>query len=536
MSSDFDVIIIGSGPAGVSAAFPLVEAGLRVLMVDGGERQASEAFSEPYLLKRQRDSEQTDWMLGAGLHSLRNMAASSPKLRIPAHAYVFKDFERLNKITSESIVSIGSIAQGGLSNVWGCGVACLSASQLAEFPFRCSEMTQSYAKIAERMGISGSINDDLSDYFGLDDWADEPIEIDSIQRIVLERYKKQRLKNVNWNFKLGRARVAALSKDRSGRKACNLSGNCLWGCSRHSLYSATQDLASLRRFPLFTYRAGCIVDELTQSGSLPGIKIASNNKKETIYASKVLVGAGTLATTRLAMRVLKISESLSVQSSPVAAFMLWIPSAMGKRPESAFALGQLAFTTNLLSQEVTPIPSVGSLFNCSSIPISEFTPYLPMNSRYGIDLLKILLRSCVVGNFYLPGRYTQIEAKLNSREELNLSGQFHEEVNNLMAKGKKQLCKAFRTLGAFMLPGSFNLAKPGADLHYGASLPMRLSPVLGETDANGSLFGMQNIHIIDGASLPSITEKPHTLTIMANADRIGQSIVQELQKSIHVEG
>ena len=68
MSSDFDVIIIGSGPAGVSAAFPLVEAGLRVLMVDGGERQASEAFSEPYLLKRQRDSEQTDWMLGAGLH------------------------------------------------------------------------------------------------------------------------------------------------------------------------------------------------------------------------------------------------------------------------------------------------------------------------------------------------------------------------------------------------------------------------------------------------------------------------------------
>ena len=33
----FDVIVVGSGPAGVSAAFPLVESGLRVLMVDGGE-------------------------------------------------------------------------------------------------------------------------------------------------------------------------------------------------------------------------------------------------------------------------------------------------------------------------------------------------------------------------------------------------------------------------------------------------------------------------------------------------------------------
>lgn len=31
---EFDVIIVGSGPAGTSAAYPLVKAGLKVLMVD----------------------------------------------------------------------------------------------------------------------------------------------------------------------------------------------------------------------------------------------------------------------------------------------------------------------------------------------------------------------------------------------------------------------------------------------------------------------------------------------------------------------
>ena len=36
MASGFDVIIVGSGPAGISAAIPLAESGLRVLMVDGG--------------------------------------------------------------------------------------------------------------------------------------------------------------------------------------------------------------------------------------------------------------------------------------------------------------------------------------------------------------------------------------------------------------------------------------------------------------------------------------------------------------------
>ncbi|MGA2128891.1 MAG: FAD-dependent oxidoreductase, partial [Xanthobacteraceae bacterium] len=38
---DADIVIIGSGPAGVSAAFPLVETGLRVLMIDGAGREAA---------------------------------------------------------------------------------------------------------------------------------------------------------------------------------------------------------------------------------------------------------------------------------------------------------------------------------------------------------------------------------------------------------------------------------------------------------------------------------------------------------------
>ena len=36
MSPKYDCIIIGGGPAAVHAAFPLVEAGLLVLMLDGG--------------------------------------------------------------------------------------------------------------------------------------------------------------------------------------------------------------------------------------------------------------------------------------------------------------------------------------------------------------------------------------------------------------------------------------------------------------------------------------------------------------------
>ena len=42
--SEPDVIIVGSGVAGVSCAFPLVEAGLKVLMIDKGYTNNDQSF------------------------------------------------------------------------------------------------------------------------------------------------------------------------------------------------------------------------------------------------------------------------------------------------------------------------------------------------------------------------------------------------------------------------------------------------------------------------------------------------------------
>jgi len=36
LNYQFDVVLVGSGPAGVHAAYPLIKAGLRVAIIDGG--------------------------------------------------------------------------------------------------------------------------------------------------------------------------------------------------------------------------------------------------------------------------------------------------------------------------------------------------------------------------------------------------------------------------------------------------------------------------------------------------------------------
>lgn len=528
VAPDFDVIIVGSGPAGVSAAFPLLEAGLKVFMVDGGRQAKTSPPTTPYLTSRLNDAAQTEWMLGRDFHALHFAAASSPKFRTPTHSHVFEHFEQSNRIVGEHFVATSSLARGGLSNAWGCGVAKLSASELKDFPFPADELEPSYARVTRRMGVSGAGPDDLAEYFGLDAYADAPIEMDSVQSSLLGQYQKKFTQLHRQGVKLGRSRVAALSTDRGDRKACNLSGNCLWGCHRKALYSAVDDLTTLQTFSNFHYRPGFIVAHVFLKDGRPSIQghglSGLGTDRATFTARKVVLAAGTLATSRLAMLALNIDRPLQMQATPVAAFMLWRPAALGTSRAASFGLGQLSFSVSLNNH----VSGFGSLFNTTGIPISEFAKYMPLCKPLGLRVLKSLLTSCVVGNVYLPGSYTQAALRLDAKQILHVSGVYKDDVTPLMQETKTRLRKSFMTLGAWMLPGSFTLSQPGGDLHHACSLPMRVNPSLGETNREGELFGLSDVHVADGASLSALSEKSHTLTIMANADRIGRALVKKL--------
>jgi choline dehydrogenase-like flavoprotein len=532
MAHEFDVIIIGSGPAGVSAAFPLLAKGLRVLMVDGGKSPAESPLDEPYLQRRRQDLTQWRWMIGKDYAGLKNMDASSPKMRIPHYAPVFDAFSRANKLTSENFSYVGSLAQGGLSNVWGCGVAKFSAKDFESFPFSKQEIESSYASIALRMGISGGINDDLSDYFGLDEYADPPIQLDSLQSILLDRYERKRSKILSAGVTLGRSRVAVLSRQQNSRLGCNLSGNCLWGCSRGSIYNASFDLDKLKQYPHFTYRPGQLVERIISERDVLTIQGRENAADSAITvqsnfqikAKKAILAAGTLASTRLALQTLNFRQPVSIQSSPAAAFMLWLPPAFGTARKSDFGLGQVSFTANLTGQ----VTGFGSLFNTTGIPISEFAKFMPLTRPNGIKVLRSLLSSCIVGNFYLPSRFTSSTMKINQEGEAEIRGKYQPEVYSLMRDAKKKLTSAFASLGALMLPGSFKVANVGADIHFGGTLPMAIRPSFGQTDKYGQLAGIENLYIADGACLSSLPEKSHTLTIMANADRIGKFLATSM--------
>lgn len=524
MSVDFDVIIVGSGPAGVSAAFPLVQAGKRVLMIDAGKGPDIEPPQDDYLTLRQYDSTQWRWMIGKDFHALKMQDAVSPKLRVPTHAFAFEGFSAANHIDAKDFISVGSLAAGGLSNSWGCGVARFGDRHLAKFPCAISEMDYSYGAVAQRIGVSGSEqSDDLSDYFGLDQWSNGAIELDTIHKSMYSRYQKRKRAVQTAGVRVGRARVAVLNADKGERKACNLSGNCLWGCSRQSLYCATVDLALLKCQPGFEYRSGLVVEKLVEK---PGIgwelNCSSGVDSLQFMADTVLLAAGTLATTRLALNAISYRGKRPLLSCPTAAFLAWVPSLLGRPIEAGFGLGQLSYSVDITEG----IEGFGSTFSPTGIAVSEFIRHLPFGARNSVRFMRGLLTSCVVGNLFLPGQLTNAQVEVDECGQLKVAGVHGGDVDSFMKAGHRALARAFLRMGAIILPGSFTVGAPGSDIHYAGTLPMVKDPGPGEVGEYGELFGASGLYIVDGACLPVLSEQSHTLTIMANADRIARHLVR----------
>ncbi|NWC85302.1 GMC family oxidoreductase [Pseudomonas reactans] len=526
MKPEFDVIIVGSGPAGTSAAYPLVKAGLKVLMVDAQSDPGSLAAPQrPFLVSRANDEQQWKWMIGENFHALNQLDAVSPKLKTPTHAHVFQGFSASNRIESENFIGIGSLATGGLSNAWGCGVARLPASEFSEACIDYVELEKSYETVSRRIGISGQASDDLSGYFGLDNWSQPPLPLDRLHQRMLDNYNRHRKAFPGLGFRLGRSRVAALSEPLDGRQACDLSGNCLWKCQNQALYSASLELPKLKQYPGFHHVQNFLVgDFLQQDGSWTVTDVRSTRR---FSGKRLLLAAGTLATTRLVLKQLNHSAPLPLLSSPTAAFLLWLPRLLGSPRAPGFGLGQLSFALELNATTT----AFGSTFSTTGLPMTEFVSRVPMSKRSSIELLKNLLSSCLVGNIFLPGNLSSNTAVLCPDGFLKISGGVKPEIPALMEAAESTLRRIYWKMGAILMPMSFTVGKPGADIHYAGTLPMRSKPRVGQTDSFGEVEGLCGVHVVDAACLPTLTEKSHTLTIMANADRIARSVVTQLQQA-----
>lgn len=514
-----DIVVIGAGPAGASALHALADMGRHALLLDAGIGKPAMPPSGGYLDLRREDPEQWRWLLGnAG--AMDAAGAASPKLRVPGLAPLFHGYADANRLRTEGFHLVGALAAGGLSNAWGCGVARFDASELGALVGVADELDASYRIVAKRIGLSGANDDALRDYFGVDAYADPPLPLEPVSASLWRRMIERPSSSAG--FEMGRARLAVLSLARDGRPPCDGRGMCLWGCEQGSTWSASREIDALGRLPTVKYESGVLVTALERNADGWDIRGLRDGVASTWRARRILLGAGTVASTRLALNALPTPPgSVRMLSNPMAAFLLMQPQLLGRAHVRGNGLAQLSYR---LANAAGSESACGNLFPTAGLPVAEFLEHLPMSRRAGLPFLRVLLPAVLVGNVFLPGSLSRHEVLPQSDGGLLIRGGQAPELDAVHAEVVGRLRRAFRRVGGLLLPGSYKPAITGADIHYVGTLPISRSPAAHECRLNGEIAGLPGVHAIDGAALPHLPAKAHTLTIMANADRVARAL------------
>ena len=523
MALNGPIAVVGSGPAGVAAARPLIEAGLPVTIIDAGsESMPPPPPDRPTLAELRRDAPRSwQYLVGEDLRGLRDMSAVSPKFRLAADPDFLDRFTAFNRIRAANFVPIGCLAPGGLSNVWGAITFAYDDADMAGWPIGASDLAASYRRVSERIGVSGPLSDDL-DRGGpppLRLQAALPLSPLGMRLLMAYGRKRDRLK-----IRLGRTRLAVLSADHGGRKACSLDNACFLGCAQGSIYSAAQELPDLLERRNVEFLASAAVERLRRNGDgwTLDLRDRQSGAGRSLAAAKVILAAGALASARLALEAAGRSDSVALENSPAIAFALLFPAALGAAlPGSGFGMAQIGFSLPL--GDTPGNEMLGLLYPADSLSSTEFLQRMPTTRPGGIALLRDLVPGLFIGLAYLPGSYSQNRVRLvagaDGKPWLDIEGGRKWEFAATLRSALGVLRRDFLRLGGFLLPGSVQIYQPGAEAHYAGPLAMgRLSDRLGE------IAGAPGLHAVDGAALPGMPARNPTLTIMANADRIGTAL------------
>jgi hypothetical protein len=259
--------------------------------------------------------------------------------------------------------------------------------------------------------------------------------------------------------------------------------------------------------------------------------IAGAREPFAIGARFVAVACGPIATARLILDALHLEDvPVEFRSCPTAAFAVVDPGLIGSAlPDRVFASAQLSFVTSVedLQGDV-----FGNIFSAGCLPVAEFVARSPLPARTSAVVFKALVPAMLVGNVFMPGHLSDHRLVLRRDGVTEVTWGYKPALDDRLAgRIRHKIARAMRRCGVFLVPGGFKPSVAGSDMHYAATVPMCVCPEPHQATCEGEVKGLPGVFVVDGAALPSLPAKAHTLTIMANADRIGGIVESRLAAS-----
>jgi len=531
-SSDrlYDVIVIGSGPTAVHAAWPLIEAGLSVAIIDGGNRPDESIegeFTEDFFGVRQR-SDQFKLFLGSDLSGVAaaNSEDYSQAIGFGARSYIVEDTKRQLPIKPTSTHLIQTLARGGLAEAWGGACAIFNQSELRSVGIPESAMAQHYQLIIDRIGVSGP--DSQFD-------TQPPLELDSNAVQIQKRDKgyKQR----SDRFTLHQPLLAVLSRKKGDREAISYRDLEFWLNDQKSIYRATFTLEELQRQENCVYWpswVATLVKEMSSETVVVAKALHGQPLEREFRAKRVVLACGAINSTRLLLKSFNLYERkvpfLTKKHIVIPCLNI---ATLGRGDERRrHSLCQLVIEDQLEQSGLGG--SFTQLYSYRSLLYTKLLNHSPLPTPETLSLLGLFGPSIVLADVRVPsfehaGKYALLsrssDNKLVVEQSESISERSHREET------VKAIVRYLKSLG--LLPLRAVEMPFGSTAHYAGGAPRvehaDSKELLLSTDFEGRLVQSRRIYLADGTTWRVLPAKPPTLTMMADANRVGTLLAKKLR-------
>jgi hypothetical protein len=532
-----DVIVVGSGASAVHAAYPLVQSGRTVIMLDVGHQDTSYAGLIPrssYTEIRRTDPQQHRYFLGEQLEGVPLTKLGAGPQIVPPRQFVLKDGDRLAPKATDGFAALESFAVGGLGAAWGAVAFPFLDRELEKCGLPAAELHEHYEIVARRIGISGRPDDDLVPLRGAVTALQPPLDLDHNGRQILSRYEQKRHVFRKGRVSMGQSLLAALSRPLPGREPNAYSDMDYWVNHGDSVYRPDVTLRELESYRNFQYRRPVLVNRFSEldAGGVQVEALSIGSGVCEVFTGRALIlAAGALGTTRIVLRSLeKYDHPVPFACNP----HMYIPSVNYRglgTPHSSRA-HSLAQLTMIYEPEHGDDHAQMQMYSYRSLLLFRLLKEAPLSYREALRIFRTLAPSFAIWvvqhpDHVGPGKSCVLRrGAIFTDDTLQIAYRYSEDDIHRQRQAERVFVRHIRKLGCWPIrrvhPGD------GSSIHYGGQFPMSGEPRPLTTELTGRLRGTSSVFLADGSTFAYLPAKGPTFTLMANANRIGGHVLRML--------
>lgn len=483
--ADPDVIVVGSGPTGASAAASLVARGLDVLVLDAGRHRPGGLV-----------------IRAAGNTMYRRMAWADYRS------------DRLDPGSGAGVDWYSSLSLGGLSNYWTAAVPRFAPDDFTEG-----------ARLDERYRWPVTYDELVPFYERAERWlmitAGRPIT-----RLPPNLCRFEHGLPDDWQ-----AIADAAARSGHGIGAMPLAKGRPWMVARrgtefNSYTCVLEPLVAAGRLRILSNARAVALNWSRRAGRVESVEhvSADGGDRRTTRARAFVVAAGAIDSTVLLMRSRSedFPTGLGNSNDLLGRYLHdhlreWWP-AEAKRP--LHLLSHPVYITRDPYESSAPLLATSLTLGLAGRGQRPRTFYGGRGRVFGVQVFGTMIPTPARG-------VTLADDDAAARPLISL--RYDADATSNLASGRRRLRDVLAGGGVEVtVRGPFHEPRPGSSVHYGGSVRMHSDPEFGVLDGRNRIHDVANVAVVDSSCFTTAAEKNPTLTAMALAARAADALADDL--------